>query len=103
MENKLMKEFAEFEGLTDQVIEIVDEVDGDDDDPMLKPTSVSTLSRAEVEYEMQSRNLKLSGFPDTDREELQKAFDDEFKNKFEAIKMHRIFFSICQIVIKKYK
>lgn len=38
---------------------------------------------------MDKRNLKTTGFPDTDREILQKVFDEEFKNDLEHMKAQR--------------
>jgi len=38
---------------------------------------------------MDKRNLKTTGFPDTDREILQKVFDEEFKNDLEHMRAQR--------------
>lgn len=38
---------------------------------------------------MEKRGLKTTGFPDTDREMLQKAFDEEFKNDLEEMKARK--------------
>ena len=38
---------------------------------------------------MEKRGLKTTGFPDTDREMLQRAFDEEFKNDLEEMKARR--------------
>ena len=38
---------------------------------------------------MEKRNLKTTGFPDTDREILQKAFDEEFKQDLEEARARR--------------
>ena len=38
---------------------------------------------------MDKRGIKTTGFPDTDREILQRAYDDEFKNEIEEMKAKR--------------
>jgi hypothetical protein len=84
MDIKLMRDFEELEGLTDQNVDDEIEIDdNDDDDPSFRPTSVANLNNSDVYYEMEKRNLKNTGFPDTDRETLQKAFDEEFKADLE--------------------
>lgn len=40
-------------------------------------------------FQMEHRGLKTTGFPDTDREILQKAFDEEFKNSLEEARAKR--------------
>lgn len=87
MNNKLMREFEEFEGLTGQneeVFEIKEE-----DDSAFQPASASVLSSGDIYYELEKRGLKSTGFPDTDREMLQKAFDEEFKNDLEEMRAKR--------------
>lgn len=75
-----MREFEELEGLSDQVDDDVEEgEDGDDDDPSFRPTLAANLNNADVYYEMEKRGIKTTGFPDTDRDLLQKEFDAEFK------------------------
>lgn len=89
MTNRLMMEFEEFEGLEDDTknIEILD--DKDEDDGSLKPAAASSLSSGDVLYELDKRGIKSTGFPDTDKELLQKAFDEEFKNDLEEMKAKR--------------
>jgi len=86
-----MKEFEELEGLTDQHIddEISNIDDTEEDDASFRPTIAANLNNSDVYYEMEKRNLKTTGFPDTDREVLQKAFDEEFKQDLENARLVR--------------
>lgn len=78
-----MREFEELEGLSDQVDDDADTTHGDeeddDDDPSFRPTLAANLNNADIYYEMEKRGIKTTGFPDTDRDLLQKEFDEEFK------------------------
>lgn len=76
-----MREFEELEGLSDQVDEdIVDTTaEEEEDDPSFRPTIAANLNNADIYYEMEKRGIKTTGFPDTDRDLLQKEFDEEFK------------------------
>jgi len=88
MDISLMKDFEELEGLADQQEEV--EVDDkEDEDASFRPVQASTLSSADIYYEMDKRHLKTTGFPDTDREILQKAFDAEFLADLEEAKAKR--------------
>jgi len=49
-----------------------------EDETSFKPTAANTLTSSDIYYEMEKRNLKSTGFPDTDREILQRAFNEEF-------------------------
>lgn len=90
MDTKLMTDFEELEGMVDQKEDhdsLVD--DNDDDDANFKPQQASTLPSADIYFEMDKRGLKTTGFPDTDREILQKAFDEEFKQDMENARARR--------------
>ena len=53
MDIKLMRDFEELEGLTDQNVDDEAEVDdNDDDDPSFRPTSVANLNNSDVYYEV---------------------------------------------------
>lgn len=83
-----MREFEEFEGLTGQAVDEnvnIEETD-DADDPSFRPANAAALAANDIYYEMDKRGLKTTGFPDTDREILQRAFDEEFKNDLEEMK-----------------
>lgn len=43
-----------------------------------------------INFQMEKRGLKTTGFPDTDRELLQKAFDEEFKSDLEIARARRL-------------
>lgn len=81
MDYKLMREFEELEGLSDQIDDgdAADLEDNEDDDPSFRPTVAANLNTADIFYELEKRGIKSSGFPDTDRDMLQKEFDEEFK------------------------
>jgi hypothetical protein len=90
MDNFAIEEFEEFEGLQGAGFEENDdEEDNLEDDPTFRPVNVSTLQIADVMYEMERRSMKTSGFQDTDREALQKVFDDEFQKNLESAKALR--------------
>lgn len=83
-----MKDFEELEGLVDQQEEVeLDEKE--EDDASFRPVQANTLSSADIYYEMEKRSLKSTGFPDTDREILQKAFDAEFLADLEDARAKR--------------
>jgi hypothetical protein len=48
-----------------------------------------TLTSADVYIEMDRRALKSSGFIDTDKEMLQRAFEEEFQRDLEDLKAKR--------------
>lgn len=54
MDYKLMREFEELEGLSDQVDEdIVDTIaDEEEDDPSFRPTLAANLNNADIYYEV---------------------------------------------------
>ena len=83
-----MKDFEELEGLQDQATEEV-VIDDDEDDGSFRPANAMTLTSADVYIEMDRRALKSSGFIDSDKEMLQKAFDEEFKRDLEDLKAKR--------------
>lgn len=89
MDVKLMKEFEELEGLGENVEDDASQADEDDDDNSLRPVNASNLTTVEIEEAMDKRNLKRTGFPDTDRDLLQKVFDEEFKAELEEVKARR--------------
>jgi len=84
-----MKEFEELEGLGDNVEDDASQMDDDDDDNSLRPVNATNLTSLEIEEAMDKRNLKRTGFPDTDRDLLQKVFDEEFKAELEEVKARR--------------
>ena len=86
---KLMKDFEELEGLGDQALDDITVDDNDDDDANFRPVNAQSLSAPDVFHEMEKRGIKSSGFQDTDREELQKHFDDEFKRDLEEARARR--------------
>ena len=92
----LMRDFEDFEGNTEAEEPNNNEQGGagpeeeeDDDDPDFRPVNCSTLSAADIFYELDKRAIKSTGFPDTDREILQKTFDEEFKADLEEAKIRR--------------
>lgn len=90
MDNLSIQEFEEFEGLKGTGFEEKDdEEDNLEDDPSFRPVNVGTLQIADVMYEMERRNIKTTGFQDTDRDILQKIFDDEFQKNLETAKAQR--------------
>lgn len=53
MDYKLMRDFEELEGLSDQVEDDADSaVDDDDDDPSFRPTLATNLNNADIYYEV---------------------------------------------------
>jgi hypothetical protein len=89
MNQILMHEFEELEGLTDEIEDLSLFEDANDNSDDFKPVQASSLMSADIYYEMEKRNLKTTGFPDTDREILQRAFDEEFKADLEEAKARR--------------
>lgn len=89
MDSTLLNDFIELEGLVDnfETLNIVD--DDFDDDTSFQPVNARTLADKDVHSEMHARNIKLTGFMDTDREELQKSFNEEFKVAYEQNKLKR--------------
>ena len=87
----LMRDFEDFEGNAEVEEPVNNSGAGgatapeeeDEDDENFRPINCSTLSSADIYYELEKRNIKSTGFPDTDREILQKAFDEEFKADLE--------------------
>lgn len=87
---KLMSDWEEMEGLANQTIDdsmLAD--DKEEDDPSFRPALASNLNSSDIFYEMEKRQLKTTGFPDTDRELLQRAFDEEFKEDLENARARR--------------
>lgn len=89
MNNSLIKEFEAFEGLGAQVVDESMFETKDEDDSAFQPANVATLSSGDIYYELEKRGLKSTGFPDTDKEMLQRAFDAEFKNDLEDMRAKR--------------
>lgn len=52
MDNRLIEEFEEFEGLGDTLDENVQIEDDDEDDPNFRPVHAATLSNADIYYEV---------------------------------------------------
>jgi len=89
MSTQLMREFEEFEG-PDKLFETTSVVDAkEEDDSNFQPANAANLTTADIFYELEKRGLKSTGFQDTDREMLQKAFDQEFKNDLEEMRAKR--------------
>eukprot|EP01036_Dinobryon_divergens_P028081 gene28081-36970_t len=89
MTSKLMREFEEFEG-PDTSFDASFIIDPkDEDDSNFTPANAAVLTTADIFYELEKRGLKSTGFQDTDREMLQKAFDQEFKNDLEEMRAKR--------------
>ena len=84
-----MKDFEELEGVEDNTDD-TNVVDEDEDDEEFRPAQASSLNSADIFYEMEKRGLKSTGFPDTDIEMLQQAFNDEFQNDMEDLKAKRM-------------
>lgn len=95
MDMNLMRDFEDFEGNaesegTDKVnSNSAAAVEEEEDDDELRPINCASLPSADIFGELEKRNIKSTGFPDTDREILQKAFDEEFKNSLEEMKIKR--------------
>jgi hypothetical protein len=89
MDMSLMRDFEELEGL--HMDNAVDEnaVADDDDDEGFAPVDVQSLSSADLYYELDKRGIKSSGFQDSDRETLQKIFNEEFQANLEVEKARR--------------
>ena len=93
----LMRDFEDFEGNAEVEEPVNNSGAGgatapeeeDEDDENFRPINCSTLSSADIYYELEKRNIKSTGFPDTDREILQKAFDEEFKADLEDARIRR--------------
>jgi len=89
----MMRDFEDFEGNADAPEQSENNtagpVDDDEDDENFRPINCSTLSSADIYYELEKRNIKSTGFPDTDRDLLQKLFDSEFKADLEDMKIKR--------------
>jgi hypothetical protein len=59
MDYKLMREFEELEGLSDQVDDDTDSTsvaDDEDDDPSFRPTLAANLNNADIYYEVGRRH-----------------------------------------------
>lgn len=93
MDVNLMRDFEELEGMNAQEEENQagegGVVEDDEDDENFRPVNCATLSSADIFYELEKRNIKSTGFPDTDRDLLQKAFDEEFKADLEDARIRR--------------
>lgn len=96
MDMNLMRDFEDFEGNAEP--EEPEQPTGgagaqqeedDEEDESFRPINCSTLSSADIFYELEKRSIKSTGFPDTDREILQKAFDEEFQADLEDAKARR--------------
>ena len=60
MDYKLMREFEELEGLSDQVEEDTDSiVEEDEDDPSFRPTLAANLNNADIYYEVRIISNRL--------------------------------------------
>jgi hypothetical protein len=86
----LMREFEVFEGLGADVMDEnnIKEED-EEDDATFRPAQANQLASNDIYYEMDKRNMKTTGFPDTDKEMLQRVFDAEFKNDLEEMRAKR--------------
>jgi hypothetical protein len=92
MDVNLMRDFEELEGMNveeDENPTTGGVVEDDEEDENFRPVNCSTLSSADIFYELEKRNIKSTGFPDTDKDLLQKAFDEEFAADLEAEKVRR--------------
>eukprot|EP01041_Mallomonas_annulata_P000738 gene738-1416_t len=91
MDNKLMRDFEELEGLGDPTDEELANIglEEEEQDDSMRPHSVMTLNNSEIYAEMEQRNLKTTGFPDTDREMLQREFDKEFNKALDDARARR--------------
>lgn len=84
-----MKDFEEMEGSLDGPSNSLEVVEDDEDDEDFRPAQAASLNSADIFYEMEKRGLKSTGFPDTDIEMLQNAFNEEFTRDMEAIRAQR--------------
>ena len=88
-----MEDFEELEGMNNQDPDpsqnAVSE-EKEEDDTSFRPVNCNTLQSQDIYYEMEKRQLKSTGFPDTDRVILQAAFDEEFKNDLENARLRRL-------------
>ncbi|KAJ1436127.1 leucine rich repeat protein [Ochromonadaceae sp. CCMP2298] len=90
MNLRLMREFEEFEGLGSDVMDDAIVVhENEDDDSSFRPAQAAVLTSNDIYYELDKRNMKTTGFPDTDKEMLQRVFDEEFKNDLEDMRARR--------------
>lgn len=93
MDVNLMRDFEELEGMNMQEEETPTSGGGaaeaDEDDENFRPVNCATLSSADIFYELEKRNIKSTGFPDTDKDLLQKAFDSEFEADREDARIRR--------------
>lgn len=93
MDVNLMRDFEELEGMNVQEEENAPigggAADADEDDENFRPVNCATLSSADIFYELEKRNIKSTGFPDTDKDLLQKAFDAEFEADREDARARR--------------
>ena len=95
MDMNLMRDFEDFEGNAEPEESAntggtgAQAEEEEEDDENFRPINCSTLSSADIYYELEKRNIKSTGFPDTDREILQKAFDEEFKADLEDARIRR--------------
>ena len=97
MDAKLLKEYEDMEGLSgdgpdgesndpdiasagNSFLDLGDDLDND---PSFKPIQASSLTALDIFYEMERRGLKSTGFPEIDKDILQRAFNDEFQAKAE--------------------
>ena len=98
MDAKLLKEYEDMEGLSGEGPDgesndpdlasaagnsLVDMGDDLDNDPSFKPIQASSLTALDIFYEMERRGLKSTGFPEIDKDILQRAFNEEFQAKAE--------------------
>lgn len=88
-----MRDFEELEGMNQPEEEAkpgsTENQEEDEDDENFRPINCTTLSSADIYYELDKRGIKSTGFPDTDREILQKAFDEEFQADLEDARARR--------------
>lgn len=91
MEISILRDFEELEGLNEnENLGISNQNDGDDaDDPNDKPYNVNQMQAGDILYELEKRGMKPTGFPDTDKDMLQKEFDKEFEANREEMRIKR--------------
>lgn len=83
-----MEDFEELEGPA--VEESTDHIEDNDDDMAgLAPVQASTMNAEELRYELSKRGIAATGFADSDRDNLQRALDQEFVRDLEEIKEKR--------------
>jgi len=91
MDISLLRDFEELEGLNENdALGATDgPEEGEDDDPSFKPINAHSLQPADIQYELEKRGMKPTGFQNTDSEMLQKEFDKEFAANAEEARAKR--------------